>query len=172
VAPRVHEGLQYHLDVAATVLGLAGLRVPRSWDGAPIDLDRPAGRDHLVVSQGAWSCQRGVRFGDHLYLRTWHDGYHGHWADEMLFDVVQDPHETFDRSSADAAASRAGALLLEEWTTEQLARTGGGDPMEVVRKEGGPFHVRSQLGPYVGRLRTTGRDDWARVLTERHPDEM
>ena len=47
------------------------------------------GRDHLVLSQGAWSCQRGVRFGDHLYLRTWHDGYHGHWADEMLFDVAR-----------------------------------------------------------------------------------
>ena len=50
-----------------------------------------SGRDALFLSQGAWSCQRGVRWGDHLYLRTLHDGYHPHWAPDMLFDVVRDP---------------------------------------------------------------------------------
>ena len=38
IEPRVHEGLQYHLDVAATVVALAGFRVPRQWDGVPIDI--------------------------------------------------------------------------------------------------------------------------------------
>jgi len=28
IAPQVHDGLQYHLDVAATVVGLAGIKVP------------------------------------------------------------------------------------------------------------------------------------------------
>ncbi len=172
VTPRVHEGLQYHLDIAATVLDLAGLRVPRSWDGRPVDLDDGTGRDHLVVSQGAWSCQRGIRFADHLYLRTWHDGYHPHWADEMLFDVAHDPHETRDLWDPGAAASKVGAALLDEWTSAQLERTGLDDPLDVVRLEGGPFHVRGHLGPYVERLRATGRDRWASLLVERHPDEL
>jgi choline-sulfatase len=170
--PRVHEGLQYHLDVAATVLDLAGFRVPRSWDGVPIDRDRPAGRDHLVLSQGAWSCQRGVRFGDHLYLRTWHDGYHGHWSDEMLFDIAKDPHEIHDTWDAADPTSKLGASLLDQWTTAQLEITGLPDPMDTVRAEGGPFHVRGHLGPYLDRLRATGRGQWARVLQERHPDEL
>jgi arylsulfatase A-like enzyme len=170
--PQVHDGLQYHVDVAATIVELAGLRVPNSWDGRPVDLSGGSGRDHLVLSQGAWSCQRGVRFGDHLYLRTWHDGYHGHWNDEMLFDVNQDPHETTDLWREDDAVSKAAATLLTEWTCEQLGHTDGEDPMNAVRREGGPFHVRQHLGPYLERLRTTGRQHWGEVLASRHPDEV
>ena len=156
----VHEGLQYHLDVAATVLENAELRVPRNWDGEPIT--RGGGREHLVLSQGAWACQRGVRFGDHLYLRTWHDGYHPHWADEMLFDVRADPHETLDLASADPATTEKAAAILDEWTATQLERSIiREDPMDVVRREGGPYHVRRHLPAYLERLRATGRGDWA-----------
>lgn len=170
VAPQVHEGLQYHLDVAATTLQLAGLEVPRSWDGQAIELGTP-GREQLVLSQGAWACQRGLRWGDHLYLRTWHDGYHGHWADEMLFDVAADPHETTDLADGGALVGEA-ASRLAEWTEAQLVRTGMEDPMDVVRREGGPFHVRRHLVPYLERLRSTGRGHWADVLEARHPTEL
>jgi len=172
VAARVHNGMQYHFDIAATVLDLAGIRIPDSWDGSVVDIDGGTGRDHLVLSQGAWSCQRGVRFGDHLYLRTWHDGYHGHWTDEMLFDVVRDPHETKDIFGEDTAQASLGASLLHGWTTIQLARTDLQDPMDVVRDEGGPYHVRKHLGPYLERLRATGREHWAEVLVQRHRDEL
>lgn len=171
VAPQVHDGLQYHLDVAATTLQLAGLEVPRGWDGEPIDLGGP-GRDQLVLSQGAWACQRGVRWGDHLYLRTWHDGYHGHWPEEMLFDVATDPHETIDLAPGSPALAGEGATRLAEWTEAQLARTGLEDPMEVVRREGGPFHTRKHLPAYLERLRETGRSHWADVLEARHPTEL
>jgi choline-sulfatase len=169
--PCVHDGLQYHFDVAATVLGLAGVRTPHSWDGRSIEIGG-AGRDHLVLSQGAWSCQRGVRFDDYLYLRTWHDGYHPHWTDEMLFDLAGDAHETNDLFGPDVGPAGRGASLLEDWTAEQLARTGREDPMEVVRTEGGPYHVRKHLGPYLERLRATGREAWAEVLVRRHGDEL
>jgi arylsulfatase A-like enzyme len=169
---QVHDGLQYHLDVAATVLALAGLRVPSGWDGEPIALGE-AGRDHLVLSQGAWACQRGVRFGDHLYLRTWHDGYHPHWADEMLFDVRNDPHEATDLMAVDAGTGARGATMLDDWTAAQLARsTTPDDPMDVVRQEGGPYHVRKHLPAYLERLRATGRARWADVLEARHPGEI
>ena len=172
VAPRVDDGLHYHFDIAATVLALAGFRVPGPGDGQPIALDGTSGRDHLVLSQGAWSCQRGVRFGDHLYLRTWHDGFHGHWSDEMLFDVVRDPHETTDLWDGGGPTAEVGASLLKEWTSTQLERTGLDDPLEVVCAEGGAFHVRGHLRPYAERLRTTGRDGWAQILEERHAGEM
>jgi arylsulfatase A-like enzyme len=74
----VQPGLHYHLDVAATVCDLAGSALPDSWDGRSFRAHLEAGtsapgRDHLVLTQGAWTCQRGVRVGDHLYLRTQHD---------------------------------------------------------------------------------------------------
>ncbi|MGO9875677.1 MAG: sulfatase [Acidimicrobiia bacterium] len=171
VPPTVHDGLQYHLDVAATVVDLAGLRVPQNWDSDAIEIGG-AGRDHLVLSQGAWSCQRGVRWSDRLYLRTWHDGYHPHWTDEMLFNIANDPHETNDLSSTETETAKAGADLLADWTATQLARTGLDDPMDIVRHEGGPFHVRKHLAPYLERLRTTGRAHWAEVLEQRHTDEI
>ncbi len=171
LAPGVHDGLQYHLDLAATVLDLVGLRVPDSWDGQPINIGG-AGREYLVLSQGAWSCQRAVRFGDHLYLRTWHDGYHPHWEPEMLFDIRHDPHETTDLFVEQRAVASDAARRLDEWTRTQLERAGGEDPMDVVRREGGPFHVRRHLRPYLDRLRATGRGHWADVLAERHEAEL
>ncbi len=76
LAPRVVDGLLYHLDIGATVVDLAGIEVPVDhWDGRSVATELRAGatsvgRDHLVVSQGAWSCQRSVRWGDHLYAST------------------------------------------------------------------------------------------------------
>lgn len=170
VEPAVHDGLEYHLDVAATTVALAGIDVPDVWDGMPIEIGGP-GRDHLVTSQGAWSCQRGVRFDAHLYLRTWHDGYHPHWADEMLFDVAEDPHETTDLTGSRPDLVRKGADLLESWTATQLEATGLEDPMETVLSEGGPYHVRRHLTRYLDRLRSTGRGQWADVLAEAHQIE-
>ncbi len=174
---RVDADLHYHLDLAATVVDLAEGTIPEEvWDGrslAPaLRAGERSGRDHLVLTQGAWTCQRGVRTGDHLYLRTWHDGYHG-WPDEMLFDVAADPHETTDLADDPAhAATLAGAReVLATWTDEQLARNGGTDPMETVLAEGGPYHTRGHLPAYLERLRETGRGHWADVLAERFPAE-
>jgi hypothetical protein len=113
-----------------------------------------------------------VRFGDHLYLRTWHDGYHGHWPDEMLFDLVADPHETHDLASVQPQRLAEGRERLEVWTAAQLEQSRQADPMRDVLAEGGPFHVRRHLGPYVERLRATGRAHWADVLVERHAAEL
>ena len=44
--------------------------------------------------------------------------------------------------------------------------------MDVVRREGGPYHVRRHLPAYLERLRATGRGGWADALEARHPDEL
>ncbi len=178
LAPRSYSGLHYHLDVAATVVDLAGIGVPdRWWSGqsakTALEAGTEAGRNALVLSQGAWSCQRGVRWGDHLYLKTWHDGFHPHWGDEMLFNVADDPHEVHDLAGGDGERVAEGRSILEGWTAEQLEQGLGDrrDPMEVVMAEGGPYHVRGHLHAYLERLRETGRDPWAAALEERYPEE-
>jgi arylsulfatase A-like enzyme len=176
LTPQVDSGLHYHLDVAATVVDLADIKVPVNWWSGESFKDAlvaggETGRDALMLSQAAWSCQRGVRWGDHLYLRTWHDGYHPHWSEEMLFDIAADPHEADDLAADQPALVREAAATLEAWTAEQLEIALGdlGDPMQIVLDEGGPFHTRGALPKYLDRLRETDRSDWADVLSERHP---
>jgi choline-sulfatase len=176
--PGVRPGLHYHLDVAATVADLAGARLPRHWDGVSIrpQLEIGAdqqGREYLVLSQGAWTCQRGVRFGSHLYLRTTHDGFHAAWPDEMLFDVISDPHEQVDLAPAEGTLLLQGREILSEWTVVQLERAldPKRDPLEVVIDEGGPYHVRGRLPEYLRRLEETGRSRWVEPLLARHGDK-
>jgi hypothetical protein len=128
----------------------------------------PIGRDHLVVSQGAWSAQRSVRWGDHQYSFTWHDAFHG-WPDEMAFDIAADPHEMDDLAPTRPDLVATGRDLLASWTSDQLARSYSPvDPMDVVLAEGGPFHTRGELPAYLERLRATGRAGWADRLASRY----
>lgn len=174
VPPSVQTGLRYHLDIAATVVDLAGVDRPPTWDGVSVRdaVERGAddpGRDHLVVTQGAWSCQRGVRFGDHLYLRTDHDGFHAHWEPEMLFDVQSDPHEQHDLATSEPGLVHRARQLLDAWVSEQMDRSFVEvDPLLTILAEGGPLHVRGHLAGYLDRLRATGRAHWIDVLRERH----
>jgi len=168
--PGVQDGLHYHLDVGATVTDLAGARHPSHWDGVSVrnhveQGSNAPGRDHLVLSQGAWSCQRGVRTRNHLYLRTMHDGYHAAWPDEMLFDIANDPHEQTNLVDDEPATVASARALLDDWTTEQLGRSlVPRDPMQTILDEGGPFHVRGHLPDYLQRLKETGRAEWATKL--------
>lgn len=178
VEPRVYSGLHYHLDMAATVLDLAGITVPEGWwsgeSVAPaLKAGTDEGRESIVLSQGAWACQRGVRFGNHLYLNTRHDGYHPHWNKEMLFNVATDPHEVNELAEAEPDVTRTGRDILDNWITEQLAIGLGDqrDPMDVVMEEGGPFHTRGHLPAYLERLRATDRGHWADELVRRFPQD-
>ncbi len=50
-----------------------------------------------MLSHGAWTAQRSVRFDRWLCIRTYHDAFHG-FPDVQLFDVDTDPYEQHDRS--------------------------------------------------------------------------
>lgn len=175
IEPRVDSGLHYHLDLAATVVELSGGALPTDvWDGQSLATSLRKGvddgRDHLVITQGEWTCQRGVRFGNHMYLSTMHDGFHC-WPDEMLFDIVEDPHETNDLAAGgqDTDLVEQGRGLLSDWLEEQLGEHP--DPMLRVIDEGGPYHTRGHLPEYLERLEATGRGEWVPILRERHPAE-
>ena len=62
--PRVDMALHYHFDFAASLVELLGGEVPEVWDGRSFAdafrKGKESGREFLVTSYGAWSCQRAV----------------------------------------------------------------------------------------------------------------
>jgi arylsulfatase A-like enzyme len=164
------EGFVYQLDLAPTLCELLGLRTPRRWDGtsfAPAVRGEPfRGRDHVVLGQGARTCQRAVRTGSLLFIRTYHPGL-GAYPREMLFDVEKDPHET--TNLIEDRADEAGACdhLLAQWWHEAVSGVDAApDPMLTVMHEGGPWYARLNQQTFALRLRATGRD-WAADEIER-----
>ncbi|HEV2268291.1 MAG TPA: sulfatase [Steroidobacteraceae bacterium] len=164
--------LHYQIDVTASLLELLGEKVPESWDGrsfaASLERGADSGRDHLILSQGAWTCQRGVRFADWMLLSTLHGGYHL-FDDVMLFDLKSDPFEQRNLAAERADVAGRGLTLLSEWHAAMVRGAARGrDPLENVLLEGGPFHVRGELPAYLERLRATGRAGLAEALAKKY----
>ncbi|HIE51890.1 MAG TPA: sulfatase [Armatimonadetes bacterium] len=171
--PRVDRALHYQFDMAATVLELVGARIPPRWEGrsfaTALREGREEGRDYLVISQMAWSCQRGVRFDRWLLMRTYHDGFKD-FPPVMLFDLENDPHELHNLAVEQPEVVNRGLALLEQWQAEMMATSTAPqpiDPMQTVLREGGPYHVRGRLEMYCERLRATGRAHHAEALEAR-----
>jgi arylsulfatase A-like enzyme len=163
------DGLYYHLDLGATVVELLGGQRPSTWDGrsfAPAFRGQATGRDTLVLSQGAWSCQRAVRWANWLLIRTYHTGLKEFPA-YMLFDATADPHETTNLAAQQPEMVTHGLRLLDEWVGQYMADAWRGDPFWGVIAEGGPFHANvhsPEWCDYVQRLRETGRTHHAEKL--------
>jgi len=175
---QVSRGLHYQLDLAPTLAELLG-REPRArWDGtsyAPAILGRgECGRDHLVLSQCAHVCQRSVRFGPWLWMRTYHDGFQL-FPEQMLFDVEADPHEQREVAADHPDVCREAAHRLDEWHAQMMGSMVGEhsvDPLWTVMEEGGPYHVRGMLRQYCERLEASGRGGAVPELRRRHPREF
>ena len=174
----VDAGLHYHLDLAPTMAELLGVEPRPQWDGqsfaAALLEGKDAGRTELILSQCAHVCQRSVRFGPWLYLRTYHDGYHL-FPREMLFDVEADPHEQRDLAPARPDLCREAAWRLLAWHDAMMRTMPEGydtDPLWTVLKEGGPEHARGHLAAYCARLEATGRAWAIPELKRRHPREF
>ncbi|MDO8682583.1 MAG: sulfatase [Armatimonadota bacterium] len=173
--PRVDSALHYQIDFAATMIELLGGKTPENWDGVSFaDAFRKGeeeGRERLIVSQGAWSCQRSVRFDDYICIRSYHDGYHL-FPDIMLFDVKNDPHELHNLAEDRPDLVGKAMTMLEGWHGDMM-RTAAHpiDPMQTVLLEGGPHHTLRHLPKYLERLRETGRVDCAEKLAAKHPKE-
>jgi hypothetical protein len=109
-------------------------------------------------------------------MRTYHDGFHSHFAEEMLFDIENDFHETSDLARAKPDILAEGQKRLAAWHDEMMASMPFGettDPMATVLGEGGPFHANPRHVPleaYGQRLRETGRGHWIEKIKERHPE--
>jgi len=163
--PRVDGGLHYQTDLAATILELAGAEAPETWDGESfadaIRAGREQSRPALVVSQCAWSCQRGVRFDNWIYMRTYDTGLKD-FPEHMLFDVANDPHELVDLAPGRADLVQRGEAILKEWCDEMMASSrGASDPLWEVIGEGGPYHTRYDVEHYACQHEEAGHPEHA-----------
>ena len=164
LSPGIDHALHYHLDLTPTVVDLLGGPVPETWDGksyaAPLREGRSIGRDSLVLSQCAWTCQRAVRFEEWLMIKTYHDALMN-IAPIMLFDVEADPHESCDLAPERPDIVARGSSLLDRWHAHMMKSPDvHTDPMQTVMAEGGPYHPKGKLEEYCRRLEATGRR-WA-----------
>ncbi|HHW09512.1 MAG TPA: sulfatase-like hydrolase/transferase [Firmicutes bacterium] len=171
----VDRGLHYNLDLAPTLAELLGRSPLAGWDGrsfAPCLQGNEAGREYLVLSQCAHVCQRAVRWGDWIYVRTYHDGYHL-FPDEMLFNLTEDPHEQVNLAGERGDLCREAVYNLTAWhDTMMKTMNSDRDPLWTVIREGGPFHAKGHLKDYCRYLEETGRGDFIEELKRRHPREF
>lgn len=177
--PKIKHGhvdtdFHYQIDLGPTLANLVEGEHRERWDGRSflpaLTEGSSSGRPYLVVSQNAWSCQRGVRFDNWILIRTYHDGLK-ELPDFMLFDLETDPHETKNVFDERPEIAAKGLRLLDEWVTEQMKISDSPvDPMWTVIHEGGPFHTRDDidLDRYLHRLRNEGRLDAADRLEQRY----
>lgn len=175
VQPREIGGLHYNIDLLPTLAALLDVERGAKWDGvsfAPALLSgKDCGRDFLVVSQMAHVCQRSVRMGDWLYMRTYHGGLHL-FDEEMLFNLKDDPHEKYNVLHDHPEVAGMCARILLDWHAEMMEGVADGiDPMETVLREGGPLHSRGHILHYAERLRETGREKGAEEMLKRYPPE-
>jgi choline-sulfatase len=173
---RVDTGLHYQFDWAATTIELAGGAVPDNWDGisfaSAFRQGREQGREYLVLSMGAWSCMRSVRWENFLCSRVYHDGYKD-MPEVMLFDLAADPHEQQNLALEQPETVDRGMSFLGAWHAEQMRSSRHDvDPLMTVLREGGPWQVRGFLPAYLDRLRATGRSAAAEWLRSEHAADL
>lgn len=169
-------GLHYQLDLAPTLAEMLGREPLASWHGssfAPALRDgRPCGQPYLVLSQCAHVCQRSVRFGPWLYMRTYHDGFHL-FPEEMLFNIEEDPHEQHNVADGNRQVCLEAVYRLNDWHDRMMQTMDSDiDPMWTVIREGGPYHARGKLAEYCERLAVTERGEAIDKLKRRHPGEF
>ena len=173
-------GLRYNLDLVPTMAEILGVSSSDRWDGtsfaASIHGKVDSGHEHLVISQCAHVAQRSVLFDDWLYMRTYHDGFHPHFGEHMLYNLADDPHETTDLASRRSAELNRGIALLDGWH-DTMMRTmpfpDTRDPLFAMLHERGPFHAwvdQIVSNDYLNRLRLTGREAGLAELLEGHPE--
>ena len=172
----VDKGFHDNVDLLPTICDLLNLRKHDIYDGesyAQTLIDgTTVDKGSVILTQCAHVCQRAARFGDYIYIRTYHDGYHL-FDNEMLFNLTLDPHEKNNIAKENPDICAKGAQLIFEWQNKYMLKSPyTEDPLFVTMHEGGPFHARGELWHYLPRLEATGRKEGADLLRQRHPNEI
>lgn len=138
-AVRRSTSLVQNIDLAPTILDLAGIEIPEDIEGKSlIPLmrgERERVRDVVYANQGAWQAKRAMVTDRWKYIRCID---HGFWPcpDEELYDIQNDPKELNELSSQRPEILDEYALRLRRWEEGQLGRRI--DPLIVAAERGLP----------------------------------
>lgn len=170
----VDSEFRLNLDIVPTIADLLGHEHYSKWDGKSyakiLKGEQADGYEAVILSQCAHVCQRSARFGDYIYIRTIHGGYHL-FEKEMLFNVKTDKHQTKNLINELPEIAAKGAKYILDWEYEMMISSSSDiDPMWTVMREGGPAESRGRLEKYIQRLRETDREFGIELLKERYKD--
>lgn len=170
------QGLHDNVDLLPTVRELLKLndKTNYQYDGVSYASTLVNGDDNgkeaIVMTQCCHVCQRSARFGDYVYIRTHHGGYHL-YEKEMLFNIKDDPHQLNNIAKQNPQICAKGAKLILDWTDSMMKKSRYDiDPLWTVMREGGPLHARGQLKGYIERLKGTPREYGIELLLKMYPN--
>ena len=89
--------------------------------------------------------------------------------------VRRGPRPARDRGPLEPRTNRHRGSVPPCWRSglrPNSTAPGSTTPWTWCGRKGGPSTSVSHLGPYLERLRATGREGWAQILLERHADEL
>ena len=171
----VARGLHDNVDLLPTVQELLGTKIAGNYDYDGVSYagtlleGEDCARESVVLTQCCHVCQRSARFGDYLYVRTIHGGYHL-LPREMLFNLKEDPHQQHNLAEEHPELCAQGARIVLDWTDEMMKKSDyAEDPLWTVMREGGPEHCRGMLESYIKRLEGTPRAGLISKLREQYP---
>jgi arylsulfatase A-like enzyme len=129
------------------------------------------GYDGLVLTQCAHVVQRSARWGDYLYIRTYHGGFHV-FPEEMLFNIKKDKFEQHNIATENTDICAEGAKIILDWQQYHLMKHGLQiDPLNTVLHEQGPCHSWGALEKYKERLKETGREFGVNLLEKMYQEK-
>ncbi len=174
VSGQTDEGFHTNVDLCPTITELFNTKIRGNYnyDGKSYAKTLTEGADcsqeSVILTQCAHVCQRSARFGDYIYIRTLHGGFHL-FPEEMLFNIKNDPHETKNIAAEHPEICEKGAKIILDWEYEMMSKSiYDTDPMWTVMRQGGPEHCRGALENYIKRLEGSDREYGIKLLLEKY----
>lgn len=144
-----------NIDIAPTLLDVAGLKTPKAMDGASFlpllqGNELPEWRDALLYEYyWEWNYPHtptvhAIRTGDFKYIR-----YHGVWDTDELFDMRKDPQEMNNLIRDPKHVETTAALKKRMF---QMLAKSNGDSMKLLPDRGRQFYNRHSDHASQGRF--------------------
>jgi arylsulfatase A-like enzyme len=128
IAPKRIPHLAAHVDLAPTILDLAGIAVPAEMEGfslAPYlrgPEDKPV-REFVVSEECTWQMKWSIRTATHKFIKALEEDFYQTPMRE-LYDLRADPHEFDNVAAREPKTARRLEKTLDQWIKDMMARNG------------------------------------------------